>query len=173
MTEYIDIIDEKCQVIDIVTKEVAHAKGLLHETVVAEIFNARGEMLLVKQSDIKQDAGRYVSPVGGHVTSGETLDMALKREAQEEVGLVDFTYTKRGAFIFKRQILGGIENHHFNIFEIQADFVPVLNEESVSFKWFPRKEMDRLFIESPQVFGKAFLLIWEKYYLHDESGESK
>jgi len=35
---------------------------------------------MVKQASDKQDAGQYVSPVGGHVTSGETDIEALKEK---------------------------------------------------------------------------------------------
>src|SRR3989338_3426045 len=101
--EPVDIVDENENFLEIVTKGLAHEKGLLHKTVISQIINSKGEWLLVKQSSARQDAGQYVSPVGGHVTSGETNDEALKRESMEEVGFTDdFKYELVGKKIFDR-----------------------------------------------------------------------
>lgn len=78
--EQVDIVDENNTVLYQTSKQEAHEKGLLHQCVIAEVVNKNGEMLLVKQSVTKQEPGKYVSPMGGHVRSGETLDDALKRE---------------------------------------------------------------------------------------------
>ena len=83
--EAVDIVDENCKVLFSVPKSEAHEKGLLHRTVIAEIKDNQGRWLLVRQASHKQDAGQFVSPVGGHVKSGETAEEALKREVLEEV----------------------------------------------------------------------------------------
>jgi len=90
--EQVDIVDEECNVLYSTSKADAHAKGFLHRTVIAEIRDSIGNWILVKQAADRQDAGQYVSPVGGHVQAGETEEEALKREALEEVGFTDFEY---------------------------------------------------------------------------------
>ena len=85
--ELVDVVDEQGTVLKIVLKQEAHRQGLLHKTVISEVIDSSGRWLLVKQSGERQDAGQFVSPVGGHVQAGETEVQALKREAEEEVGL--------------------------------------------------------------------------------------
>lgn len=84
--ELVDIVDENENKIGVATKREAHAQGLLHKTVISEVVDSSGRWLLVKQASHKQDAGQYVSPVGGHVASGETNEQALRREVSEEIG---------------------------------------------------------------------------------------
>src|SRR3990167_3107395 len=83
--EQVDIVNEKDEVLYNTTKQEAHEKGLLHRTVIAEVVDSKGKWLLVKQASNKQDAGQYVSPVGGHAQAGESTDEAIKREALEEL----------------------------------------------------------------------------------------
>ena len=162
--ELVDIVDEHLQITGTTSKEEAHEKGLLHKTVVAEVFNSKGEMLLVRQSPHKQDAGQYVSPVGGHVTAGESNEEALLREAREEIGIEDFEYKNLGNFIFDRMTRGNRENHYFIVFEIHADITPVLNDESDGYQWFTKGQISQHIRKNDAIFGDAFLPIWEHYY---------
>lgn len=162
--EQVDIIDTDLLVINTVSNEQAHDLGLLHKTVIAEVINSKGEMLLVRQASHKQDAGQYVSPVGGHVKSGESIKDALLRESEEEIGIANFGYAFIGKFIYNRATRGTQENHYFHIFEIHADITPVLNDESDDFKWFSKDEIAKGLVENRNMFGDAFIPIWEKYY---------
>ena len=69
--ETVDIVNEQDEIVRQATKIEAHAKGLLHRTVISELINSKGEWVLVKQAADRQDAGQYVSPMGGHVDGGE------------------------------------------------------------------------------------------------------
>lgn len=87
--EIVDIVNEHDQVTGQISKQEAHQQGLLHRCVIAEVIDSQGNWKLVKQASDRQDAGQYVSPVGGHVQAGEDPDDALNREAFEEMGLTD------------------------------------------------------------------------------------
>ncbi len=90
MDEIVDVVNENNKVLYQITKTEAHQKGLLHRTVIAEIKDTKGRWTLVKQASDRQDAGQYVSPVGGHARAGETEEETLKRGAFEEAGLKNF-----------------------------------------------------------------------------------
>ena len=168
--EMVDVVDEKGTIVGVTSKSEAHKKGLLHRTVISEIIDSQGRFVLVLQSSDRQDAGQYVSPVGGHVRTGETEEEALKREAFEEVGLQDFEFRLVGKAIFNRNILGRQENHHFILYEIFSDKEIILNYESVSFKPFTKEELKQAIRNSPGEFGDAFYFVLEKFYpqlLHD------
>lgn len=155
--ELLDIIDEDGNVLEVMTKSEAHQRGLLHKTVIAEVIDSRGRLLMVKQSVGRQDAGQYVSPVGGHVASGETEIDALKREAGEEIGLSDdFKYEYIGRKIFNRKVLERQENHLFVVYKIYSDAEPVLNYESESCKYFTEEELRKELKDHQEYFGDAF-----------------
>lgn len=164
MQEMIDIVDKNGNVLYSTTKEKAHKKGLLHRTIIAEVVNSKGKWMLVKQSSDRQDAGQYVSPVGGHIRTGESEIEALQREALEEVGLKDFTYKFIGKAIFKRHILKRIENHYFILYEIFSDEKPRLNHESESYKMFTKEELKMRLKTNPNEFGQAFHFVVQTFY---------
>ncbi|HWP61306.1 MAG TPA: NUDIX domain-containing protein [Candidatus Paceibacterota bacterium] len=163
--ELVDIVDADNTVIGSAFKKEAHEKGLLHRCVVAEIRDSQGRWLLVKQASDRQDAGQYVSPVGGHVQAGESEDDALRREADEEVGLQgDFEFSFVGRIIFDRHIIGRHENHFFALYEISSDVQPHLNEESESYKYFTEDEIRTALRERPQILGHAFHFVLKAFY---------
>lgn len=154
--ERVDVVNEQDEVLYDVFKDEAHQQGLLHRTVISEVVNSSGEWLMVRQSSDRQDAGQYVSPVGGHVRAGETEDDALKREAMEELGIKDFEFSFVGRVIFNRFVVGRQENHFFILYKIKSDKKPVLNEESESCRYFSVDELKRKIVDNPQLFGEAF-----------------
>lgn len=154
--EIVDIVDKDLNVLYQATKQKAHEEGLLHKCVIAEVINSEGKMMLIRPNSHKQDAGQYVSPVGGHVTAGETDEEALKREVEEEIGIKSFTHKIKGKAIFDRHVLGRHENHYFILYEIFTDEVPQLGDEAESYAYFSKDELKRLLKENPQDFGDAF-----------------
>jgi isopentenyl-diphosphate delta-isomerase len=162
--EIVDIVDEKDNILGNTSKRNAHKKGLLHRTVIAEVIDSKGRFTLVKQAPDRQDAGQYVSPVGGHVRSGETEEEALKREALEEVGLKEFDFKYIGKAVFNRKVLGRKENHYFILFEIYTDDIPKLNHESVGYEQFTKAQLKRQIQDSPKKFGDAYYFILNKFY---------
>jgi isopentenyl-diphosphate delta-isomerase len=154
--EMVDVVDKDNNVLFVIAKQEAHAKGLLHRTILAQLINSSREWILVKQSSDRQDAGQYVSPVGGHIRSGESEIEALYRETFEELGLKEFRYKFVGRGIFDRHILGRHENHYFILYEIYSDKELKPGPEAESYKSFTRKEIKKLLRYDPKLFGKAF-----------------
>jgi isopentenyl-diphosphate delta-isomerase len=170
--EIVDVVDGDNKVLSQVSKSEAHQKGLLHRTVIAEIIDSDGKMTLVNQASDRQDAGQYVSPVGGHAKAGETEEETLKREAFEEAGLKDFQYKRIGQVTYDRNVLGRQENHYFILYEIFSDDPITLNEESVEYKAFTENELKSEIKQNPQKFGGAFYVILENFYPHLLEGKT-
>ena len=166
MDEIVDIVDRDCTVLYATTKGEAHKDGLLHRTVIARLCNSKGDWILVKQADDRQDAGQYVVPVGGHVQSGESDEDALRREALEETGLTDFTFNLVGKTIYERHVIGRHENHYFIIYSITTDEKLKLNHESVSYNTFSEDELKKALTETPEKLGAAFFALLEQFYPH-------
>lgn len=162
--EFVDIVDENLKVLYQISKQQAHDHGLLHPTIIAEVINSRGEWLLVKQADDRQDPGQFVSPIGGHISAGESKVNALKREALEETGLKNFPFKYIGKGIYQRKWKVGVENHYFLVYEIYTDKNPILNAESVGYKWFNVENIKKLLNSDPKYFGFAFHFVAKNFY---------
>lgn len=164
-SEQVDIVDQQGDVLETTSKEDAHRRGLLHKTVITEVIDSQGRWLLVRQSKNRQDAGQFVSPVGGHVRAGESEDEALRREAGEEVGLTgDFRYELVGRAVFDRHVLGRQENHFFILFKIYSDEKPILNHESESCRYFTEDDLRNEFTHHPEHFGEAFHFVVRTFF---------
>ena len=162
--EMVDVVDENNKTLYKTSKKEAHDKGLLHRCVISEIINLKDEWLLFVPSEHKQDKHQYVSPIGGHVQAGESLEDALKREAFEEVGLEDYKFKFIGRGIYNRFVIGRRENHYFNLFEIYSDDKVVLSDETKDFKYFTKEEIKRLMKTDPKIFGGAFHFVYKNIY---------
>ncbi len=89
--ELYDILDESGDVVGKTDRDGIHdGLRLLHGVVHLLVFNGRGQLLLQKRAITKQiEPGKWDTSVGGHIDSGETVEQALPRETQEELGIRD------------------------------------------------------------------------------------
>ena len=102
MAEFLDIVDEKDNVIGKDTRKNIYNKGLDKQIRVSYllIFNPRGELHVpVRSMNKKQYPGFYDFSVGEHVMSGETYDEAIYRGLEEELGIKDKEVTFLGKLI--------------------------------------------------------------------------
>ncbi|HEV7423628.1 MAG TPA: NUDIX hydrolase [Candidatus Paceibacterota bacterium] len=163
--ELMDIVDSEGNFLQTLLKREAHEKGLLHKVVLSQVIDSRGRWLLVKPVAGRQDAGQYQSPMGGHVTAGETEEDAFKRETLEEIGLQeDFKYEFVGRKIFNRFVIGRQENHFFIMYKIFSDQEPVLSFEDESYTYFTKEELKKGLKETPELFGEAFRFVVESFF---------
>lgn len=90
MDEYLEIINEKGEIIGLALRSEVHGNPLLmHRVVHVLVFNEKGEILLQKRSNNKDVApGKWDTSVGGHVNPGEDLISSAIREMNEEIGIL-------------------------------------------------------------------------------------
>lgn len=97
--ELLAVVNSRGEIIKTLPRSEIHGNPLLmHRVVHVLVFNSKGELLLQKRSMNKDvAAGKWDTSVGGHVNSGESIDEAVKREMEEELGItssdLDFLYT--------------------------------------------------------------------------------
>lgn len=91
-TEYFPLVDEAGHLIGKATRTECHSGTfLLHPVVHLHVFNSKGKLYLQKRAmdkDIQPE--KWDTSVGGHVDYGETIEVALRREVGEELGIFDF-----------------------------------------------------------------------------------
>ena len=101
--EMFPLVDEEGNITGAATRGECHnGSKLLHPVVHLHVFNSRGDLYLQKRpawKDIQPD--KWDTAVGGHVDLGESIDMALRREAAEELGLTDFHAERLPHYVFE------------------------------------------------------------------------
>jgi hypothetical protein len=83
--EKVAVFDASGRPVGALPRAEAKRSGLALGAVNVLLVNARGEVLLQRRPDDKENGGRWDKSVGGHVDAGESFDAAAVREAGEEL----------------------------------------------------------------------------------------
>ena len=104
--EWVPLVDEKGKVIGKATRKAVHSdKSLLHPVVHLHVINKKGEIFLQKRPLHKDtQPGKWDTAVGGHVGLNETIEIALKREVKEEIGIELVNANSFAQYVWKSDI---------------------------------------------------------------------
>lgn len=101
--EMFPLVDEQGNITGAATRGECHSGSkLLHPVVHLHVFNGRGELYLQKRPAWKDiQPGKWDTAVGGHIDLGESVEMALRREVREELGITGFTPALLNSYVFE------------------------------------------------------------------------
>ena len=93
------------EIIGAITRGEAHSGSkLLHPVVHLHGFNSQGHLYLQKRPDWKDiQPGKWDTATGGHIDLGENVEMALRREVSEELGITQFEFETLGHYVFESE----------------------------------------------------------------------
>ena len=164
--ELIEIVDENGNFTgQIMDKEEAHDKNLLHNEVGIFIINDDGKVLLQKRSANKRFSPNKWGLCAGHVEANESLENAALREIKEEVGL-DIT-SKELISYGEREITISDSNSHITYFyyircnKKENEFA-IQTEELSEVKWFNIDEIITMIKEGKTSFKENRIKLFEK-----------
>ena len=125
--EMLPVVDEAGNIISAASRGECHGGSkLLHPVVHLHVFDSEGRLYLQRRPDWKDiQPGKWDTAVGGHIDLGENVDMALRREAREELGLTDFQPEHLSSYIFESDR----ERELVNVFRAVVDTVPEPSDE--------------------------------------------
>jgi len=128
--EWFDIVDAEGNVRGKAPRSLCHSqKGLLHAVVHLHVLNAEDRLFLQKRSPDKEiQPGKWDTAVGGHVRSGENIENALKREAEDELGLSGFRAIPVARYIWESDI----ESELVHMFVTLTGQPPRINRAEIS-----------------------------------------
>ena len=105
--ELFPIVDEQGNVLGKILRGQAHdGRKVLHPVVHLHLFNSKGELYLQRRPDWKPiQPGKWDTAVGGHISYGETVEEAFRREVMEELGIKVDNPTPMGRYVFESKEL--------------------------------------------------------------------
>lgn len=130
--ELFDTVDENDNIIGQETRDNCHNNPkTIHRVVHLLILNEKGEILVHQRGYKKKyGAGEWQLLSGGHVSAGETREIAAQRELEEETGLKVKCYEiGKHPFRFEK------ETELASLHVCLADKEPVPNEEVEEFRF--------------------------------------
>jgi len=163
MTEKLDIVDEKDEVIGTATRKECHEQKLRHRGVQVFVINEEEDFFIQKRSE-KKDVfpGLYEGGVTGHVQSGETYKQAAVRELKEELGINVHEKDLREMFKFK--ILFGQEHELITAYILDyTDTINIDQNEVLSGQFLSIDEIKQRIKKNEEEFTPAFLIGFDKY----------
>lgn len=119
------------------------------------IKNSKGDVLLAQRSLNKQhDPGKWGPAVAGTNDEGDSYELNIIKETEEEIGIKDIDFEK--AKKFRRT---GRYNNFCQWFvatvDQEADKFKIQNEEVEQIKWFTKQELKKELENNPQNYFRA------------------
>jgi isopentenyldiphosphate isomerase/intracellular septation protein A len=133
--EWFDLVTPEGKIIGKAPRSVVHGNPeLLHPVVHIHILNNRGEIFLQKRALNKAiQPGKWDTSVGGHIHAGESIEHALNREAEEELGISFAKFIPIFKYVMKNEIES--ELVHAFLLKDEGPFFPDPEEISDARFW--------------------------------------
>jgi isopentenyl-diphosphate delta-isomerase len=172
MEEMVILVDDNDNEIGLLEKMKAHVEGKLHRAFSIFIFNSKNETLMQQRADHKYHSpGVWSNTCCSHPRSGETLEEAVQRRLQEEMGfstklkeIFAFTYKTPVGKGSDGQDLTEHEFDHVFIGNFEGD-IKINPEEVSNFCWMTLEQVKSEIDALPKKYSQWLKIMVEKHNL--------
>jgi len=127
------------------------------------LTNTKGQVLLARRAFTKSHhPGKWGPAVAGTIEEGETYDSNIIKEAEEELGLKGFKFTK-GIKQRKPGKYDYFSQQYLLTADIEIDQFKVQEEEVAEIKWFSKAELASELKRKPDEFLKSMKKFLERF----------
>jgi isopentenyldiphosphate isomerase len=132
--EIFDIVTAEGKIIGKAPRSAVHGNPqLLHPVVHIHVFNKNGQIYLQKRANNKEvQPNKWDTSVGGHIQSGESVEQALVREAEEELGIKNVNFQPLYRYVMKNDY----ESELVYTFRLKYNGPIKVNKEEIAFGRF-------------------------------------
>ncbi len=140
--EWLPVVEENGRIIGKAPRSLCHkGEKILHPVVHLHVLNSHGYIFLQKRPLEKLvQPGKWDTAVGGHISFGEDLETALRREAYEEIGLENFAAKPLGNYRWDSDIESELV-YYFVSYDYQK--IRLHSEEVVEGKFWSPSQIER------------------------------
>jgi len=175
MTEHVVLVDSENRVLGTAPKATVHTGNTpLHRAFSLFIFNSRGELLLQQRSQIKKTWPLvWSNSCCGHPALDETNEAAVRRRAQQELGLeLREIFEVLPEYRYRAEQDGIQENEICPVFISFTDEPPKINPDEIEeIRWIPWANFVSEIKENPGTYSpwceEETLLLYHNRTLHD------
>lgn len=172
MSEFVVLVDENDQDLQLMEKMEAHEKGLLHRAFSVFVLNNKGELMLQRRAlDKYHSGGLWTNTCCSHPRKGEPVEKAAHRRLMEEMGF-DCPVEKAFDFIYRAELDKGLTEHEFDhLFIGHYNGEPNINPDEVAeWKWMNIEEVRNDLAANPQNYTAWFTIIFDRFYQNLNQG---
>lgn len=170
--EQVILVDTNDCEVGVMEKLEAHKLALLHRAFSVFLFNSKGKMLLQQRAFTKYHSpGLWTNTCCSHPRPGESLENAVSRRLQEEMGIIS-PVSKVFDFIYKADLTNALTEHeldHVFIGIYDGDVHPN-HLEVANFVYQSIEELNANLLTNPEKytvwFKIAFPKVVEWYHLN-------
>ena len=168
MEERILLVDEHDKEEGFGNKMETHREGRLHRSFSIFVFNHKGELLMQQRAKTKyHSGGLWSNTCCSHQREGETLEDAIHRRLQEEMGF-DTALKELFTFTYKVKLDHDLFEHEYDhVFTGTIDGNPTPNPEEVDdWKFVDLKELQKDIKENPDSYTAWLRIAFDRVLDH-------
>lgn len=160
MSEILDVVNDKDEVIRQAERDIVHRDGLLCRLVYVCFYTPAGEIIFQKRSNTKKnDPGKLTTTTSGHVASGQSYIEAAVRETFEETGvyvnendLINLG-TIRADYMQGEYVSNAIRGVFLHEYSGDIESLKVEEEDGAGFTSYTLAEFERELESNPDAFA--------------------
>lgn len=160
-------VDDKDEVIGIVSNEEANQRKLIHRITRIFLFDDAGRLYLQRRSlNMNSSPGLWDKSAAGHVDIGESYEQAAARELEEELGVKNLILNQIVKYYEEEPHPVYDHLKRFNVmFTAQYDGQEIVLDpnEVMGGKWIAITDLEDWIRRNPEEFSDGFMNAYKKY----------